>query len=151
MSLKPPVRDDVVRMTGLHDQTQPAGPGEVIRRDSFFGTRKLITIVRRRDNGWRLEADVFGILDEHGYLRQDLVSQVNLMCMAEHCTANIWLGKSNKDFYFDINPKACVKLGDGPAPGVAYDGGALTGEAPLQCPYCLTRFRISGGIWAAGR
>ena len=142
MSVKPPVRDDMVRMTGLRDQTEQVGPGEVIRRDEYYGGRKLVTHIL--GNGLDNEADVFGYLGADGFLKQDLVWAVNAMCV--FCSNNWYLRPSNKTFWFTPPRNPCPHVGPDSLPvGVAWDVGKLTVREALQCPTCRKRMRISEG------
>lgn len=146
MGIAPPVKDDMVRITGHHGTSKQ--DEVVLRKDEFAGTRKLVTYVHRRDNGYKLEADVFGMLDAKGYIVNELVQSVNLMCMS--CTLNVWLRRANKTFWIEPNPVACIMIGKlgGPPPGVSYDVGKLTVREICGCPHCGMRFRITDGIWS---
>ncbi len=145
MGIAPPVKPDMVRVTGHHSVEKK--PDEiVIKKDELHGTRRLITIILA-DNGIKMEADVFGILDGKGYLRNDLVTAIN--CICAYCAQNYFIRRENKDFYFDLNPRACIVLGrtGAPPPGVAYNVGLLTVTQDLGCPEkdCGARFRITMG------
>jgi hypothetical protein len=144
MGIAPPVKPDMVRVTGHHSVKKTEEV--VIKKDELHGTRKLITFIRA-ENGIKMEADVFGILDAKGYLRNDLVSAVNCICC--FCAENYFIRKENKEFWFDLNPEPCVMLGatGAPPPGVAYDVGLLSVRENLQCPHegCKARFRITMG------
>lgn len=150
MGITPPVKDGVVRITGHHSTEKDEQKEVVIRKDEFTGTRKLVTYVKRPDNGWKLEADVFGVLDSKGYIVNELVQSVNMLCMNSSCTLNLWLRRANKTFVIEPNPVACVMLGklNGPPPGVAYDVGRLSIRENCSCPHCGMRFRIADGVWS---
>lgn len=142
MGIAPPVKPDVVRMTGHHEVKK--SETVMIRKDSFHGDRKLVTYINGGPKGWRLEADVMGQLDERGFIRNDLIFGLNCMCLS--CSESFWIRPTNKTFWIQPSETPCPVVGGGVPVIEGYDCGLLTVREKLKCPSCGYTFRITDGV-----